>query len=161
MESIDISHKDRLKQKYAPHQSNLLGVLHEIQNHSPRNFISSENMAWVANYLGITLASVYGVVKYYSMFSTSPRGRHIIRICKSPVCRMLANGNVAYSLSIVLKVATGEVTPDGLFSVEHAECLGHCDQAPAMMIDEKVYGPLTHKKITRIITSISRHYGGK
>lgn len=145
---------EHLKQKFSAHPSNLIMMLHAIQKARPRQYISREDMRWVARYLNISLSVVYGVVHYYSMFSDVPRGRHIIRICQSPVCRMMGTGDVAASLETVLGVPVGAVTADGDFSVESTECLGHCDRAPVMMVDEAVYGPLTHAKIDTVIASL-------
>ncbi len=145
---------EHLKKRYPAHPSNLIMILHAIQDARPQHYISREDMRWVARYLNISLGAVYGVVRYYSMFSDVPRGRHIIRICQSPVCRMMGTGDVAEGLETMLGAAVGAVTADGQFSVEPTECLGHCDRAPVMMVDETVYGPLTHAKISAVITSL-------
>ena len=129
-------------------------ILHAIQKARPQHYISREDMRWVSRYLKISLSTVYGVVHYYSMFSELPRGRHIIRVCQSPVCRMMGTGAVAASLEDVLGAPVGAVTADGNFSVEPTECLGHCERAPVMMIDEAVHGPLTHAKIKAIIGAL-------
>ncbi len=145
---------ERLKKQYPAHPSNLIMVLHAIQKARPQHYISREDMRWVARHLNISLSAVYGVVHYYSMFSDVPRGRHVIRICRSPVCRMMGTGDVAESLETVLGVPAGAVTADGYFSVEPTECLGHCDRAPVMMVDEAVYGALTHEKINAVIAAL-------
>ncbi len=146
--------REHLREKYRPHPSNLIMILHEIQNSSRRHYIRREDMRWVARYLNVPLSAVYGMVHYYSMFSDLPRGRHIIRICRSPVCRMMGTGSVAASLETLLGVPIGAVTADGCCFVEQAECLGHCDQAPVMMVDETVYGALTHAKINAVIATL-------
>ena len=145
---------EHLQQQFLPHPSNLLMLLHEIQKANPQHYISREDMRWTARYLNITLGTVYGVVHYYSMFSDVPRGRHVIRICQSPVCRMLGTGTVAASLEAVLGAPVGALTDDGYFSVETTECLGHCERAPVMLIDEVVHGPLTHAKINAVIDAL-------
>ncbi len=146
--------REHLKAKYAAHPSNLIMILHAIQDARPKHYISRDDMRWVARYLNISLSAVYGVVHYYSMFSDVPRGRHIIRICQSPVCRMMGTGDVALNLETTLGVPVGAVTADGHFAVELTECLGHCDRAPVMMVDETVYGPLTRSKINAVIATL-------
>lgn len=146
--------REHLIRKYPAHPGNLIMILHEIQNARPQHFISREDMRWVARYLNLTLSAVYGVVHYYSMFSDLPRGRHVIRICQSPVCRMMGTGSVAAILEDLLDVPVGTVTADGRFSFETVECLGHCDRAPVMMVDETVHGALTHAKINAVIAAL-------
>ena len=74
--------------KYSPEKEHLISILHDIQNNSPEQFISEDDMKSVAEYLNISLSSVYGVVTYYSMFSRKPRGKYLVRVCSSPVCEM-------------------------------------------------------------------------
>ena len=145
---------EHLEDKFSAHPSNLIMILHEIQKTRPRHYISREDMRWAARYLNLSLGTVYGVVHYYSLFSDVPRGRHVIRVCQSPVCRMMGTGTVAADLEAVLGAPVGTVTADSDFSVEPTECLGHCERAPVMMIDEVVHGPLTHAKINAVIAAL-------
>lgn len=144
--------------KYPPEMENLLLILIEIQERNAEHYISEEDMAWVAEYLNTTLSSVYGVVKYYSMLSTRPRGRHIARVCRSPVCTMMQEKPeiLFENLQDLLEISEGEVTADGQFSIEKVECLGQCEKAPAMMINEEVYGHLDQQKLAEIIGKLRR-----
>jgi NADH:ubiquinone oxidoreductase subunit E len=151
--------REHLISKYPAHPGNLIMILHAIQNDRPQHFISRADMRSVARYLNITLSAVYGVVHYYSMFSDVPRGRHVIRICQSPVCRMMGTAAVAARLEDLLGVPAGAVTADGRFSFETVECLGHCDRAPAMMLDEAVHGELTPAKLKAVIAALRRSPG--
>jgi NADH:ubiquinone oxidoreductase subunit E len=137
--------------KYAPRMENLLLILHDLQNHSPRHYLSAKDLALVAGYLNTTTAAICGVAGYYSLFSLEPRGKHIIRICRSPVCHMTGEGDLAPALRQILGIDIGETTPDHLFTLETAECLGQCDRAPAMMVDETVFGNLTPRKIEAVL----------
>ena len=137
--------------KHKPTQDNLLNILHDLQNNNPENYITTDAMDLVARYLNMTKSSVYGVVDYYSMLSLKPRGKYIIRICISPVCHIKKAGGMISHLEKVLGIKTGETTPDKLFTLEVAECLGQCQEAPSMMINEKVYNNLTDARINEII----------
>ncbi|MBW6501423.1 MAG: NAD(P)H-dependent oxidoreductase subunit E, partial [Bacteroidales bacterium] len=95
-----------------------------------------------------------GVAGYYSMFSLIPRGRYIIRVCNSPVCNMMGSAGLIEALGSLLGIGVGETTPDGLFTVEEAECLGICDVAPAMMVNLKVYGNLTRKSLESVLEEL-------
>lgn len=130
---------------------NILLLLHDFQNHNPRHYLSKKDLALVATHLNTTYASIYGIASYYSMFSLSPRGKHIIRICHSPVCHMSGAVDLFSELSTMLNVRVGQTTPDGLFTWETTACLGQCDKAPAMSVNQTLHGNLTVKKISMIL----------
>ena len=132
---------------------NLLQILHDFQNNNPRNYLSQKDLAMIAKYLDVTHSSIYGVVSYYTLFSLTPRGKHIIRICNSPVCQMAGARDIFIELRKNLKIGFGETTAEGLFTLESTECLGQCDQAPGMSVDETFYGHLTEKEIIPILKS--------
>jgi NADH-quinone oxidoreductase E subunit len=140
---------------YSPDRENLIGILHDIQNNNPQNFISAEDMKMVADYLKITRSQVYGVVTYYTMFSAEPRGKYIIRVCSSPICEMTRSEGILAMLESKIRVKRGETTPDGLFTVETCECLGHCEEAPCMIINDEFYGNLDRDKLDAIIDGLS------
>lgn len=142
--------------KHPPLQENLLLILHELQNGSGRNYLTEEDLQAAAEYLNITRAAVYGVATYYSMLSVKPRGRHVIRLCKSPVCDMMGAPGVTRILEELLGVAVGETTPDGVFTLEESACLGRCDSAVSMMIDGQYYGALDAPALARIIGRFRR-----
>lgn len=125
---------------------NVLLILHEFQNNNPRHYLSEKDLAMIAKYLNLPCSSIYGVVSYYSLFSLTPRGKHIIRLCNSPVCQMTNSNDILAQLRKNLKIDIGETSADGLFTLETTECLGQCDSAPGMSIDEVYYGNLTAKK---------------
>jgi NADH-quinone oxidoreductase subunit E len=138
-------------EKHPPRMENVLLILHDLQNHNPRNYLSKTDLEQAAGYLNTTRATIYGIASYYTLFSLTPRGRHIIRICRSPVCRMANDGDVFKALNRLLNIDIGQTTPDGLFTLETAECLGHCDRAPLMTVDESIYGDLTPDRIEAVI----------
>jgi NADH-quinone oxidoreductase subunit E len=138
--------------KHKPTQDNLLNILHDLQDNHPESYITTEAMDLVARYLNMTKSSVYGVVDYYSMLSVKPRGKYIIRVCISPVCHIKKAGGIINHLENTLGIKTGETTSDKLFTLEVAECLGQCQEAPSMMINEKVYNNLTEARIKEVIS---------
>lgn len=142
--------------KYTPKKEHLLSILHDIQKNSPEHYISADDIKIVAEYLNITLSSVYGVVTYYSMFSLKPRGKYIIRTCSSPVCEMEGSGGILKVLETKLSIARGRTTTDGLFTLETCECLGHCDESPCMIINDEFYGNIDGCKIDEIIDGLKQ-----
>ena len=130
---------------------NMLLILHEFQNSSPHHYLSEDDLAMIAGYLNVPYSAVYGVASYYTMFSLTPRGKHIIRVCNSPVCQMADSNDILAKLRNHLGIDVGATTADGLFTLEATECLGQCDSAPGMSVDEMYYGNLTARKIKQIL----------
>ena len=130
---------------------NVLLILHEFQNHNPRHYLSEEDLTTIAKYLNVPYSSIYGVASYYTLFSLTPRGKHIIRICNSPVCRMAGSNAISLELRKNLNIDSGETTAEGLFTLETTECLGQCDSAPGLAVDEAYYGNLNAKKVKTIL----------
>lgn len=142
--------------KYAPTKDNLIYILHDIQDTHPQHYISEEAVDAVAKYLNVPPNHIYGVLTFYTMYSTSPRGKNIIRLCESPPCYIKGSDNILRKLKVLLGVETGETTKDGLFTLELCACLGVCGNAPVMMINEDVYGDLTEEKVEEIIEKYRR-----
>ncbi|HNT52453.1 MAG TPA: NADH-quinone oxidoreductase subunit NuoE [Candidatus Syntrophosphaera sp.] len=142
--------------KYAPDKDNLIYILHEIQDTHPQHYISEEAVQVVADYLKVPPNHIFGVLTFYTMYSTKPRGANIIRLCESPPCYIKGSDNILRKLKTILGVNTGETTKDGLFTLELCACLGVCGNAPVMMINNDVYGDLTEEKVEEIIERIAR-----
>ena len=142
--------------KYAPDKDNLIYILHEIQNSHPQHYISEEAVQTVAEYLGVPANHIYGVLTFYTMYSTKPRGQNIIHLCESPPCYIKGSENILHKLMTLLDIEVGETTKDGCFTLELCACLGVCGNAPVMMINNDVYGDLTEEKVEEIIEKVRR-----
>lgn len=142
--------------KYAPSKDNLIYILHEIQDTHPQHYISEDAVQAVAEYLNITANHIYGVLTFYSMYSTKPRGRNIIRLCESPPCYIKGSDNILRKLKVELGVDVGGTSKDGDFTLELCACLGVCGNAPVMMINDDVYGDLTEEKVEEILEKVRR-----
>ena len=146
-------------EKYKGKRENLLQILHEIQDSDPHNYISKENVEILSEEMKVPVSDIVGTASFYSMFSFQPRGKYIIRICASPPCHIMGADTIFQVLSKLLKINKGETTSDGLFTLEETSCLGVCAVAPALMINDTVYGYLTGEKITEIISQIREKEG--
>lgn len=140
--------------KYKPVHDNLLLILTDIQDKHPQQYLTEEALDYTAKYLKLTKAAVYGVASYYTLFSLKPRGTFIIRVCISAVCELKKSREVMSHLEDILGIKTGETTPCGRFTLERSECLGHCQEAPSMMINREVYNNLDEPRIREIIESL-------
>jgi NADH-quinone oxidoreductase subunit E len=113
--------------------------------------ISHDTVTELAESLDLSIGEVYGVASFYSFLSTKPKGRNIIRICKSLPCLLKSAQTIIDSVQKAIGIKPGETTPDGRFSFELTNCIGACDKAPAMMVNNDVHGDLTPNKIAKIL----------
>ena len=131
----------------------LLTILLEIQQASGRNYVDKEWARIVADELGLPLTKVFDVLTFYAMFSTEPRGKNVIEICKSAPCHVANGRAVVQMFEEQLGIKMGETTADHLFTLQYTSCIGACDLAPAVKIGDQVYGKLTSAKVAEIIKS--------
>jgi len=130
----------------------LLPMLEAIQ--AKFGCVSEANAHYLSRKTGIPFSKIYGVITFYEMLYTEPKGKYIIRICNSPSCYLNGSLNLIEFLASLLKIKSGETTKNKKFSLEVVSCIGCCDKAPAMIINNKVYGNLDEKKIKKIISGL-------
>ena len=120
--------------------------------------LTSEVVEEVARRLGISPLQADEVISYYSMLRRQPAGRHHLQICTNVSC-MLRGGQELYEhASKRLGIRHREVTADGEFSLEEAECLGACSWAPAMMVNYDYHHEMTPEKLDRLIDSLEKKH---
>lgn len=127
----------------------LLGALHVVQRH--RRWVPDEQIADLAALLGLTPAEVDSVATFYSHIFREPVGRHVILICDSVSCWIMGYHPLREYLTRKLGVELGETTADDRFTLLPTACLGACDEAPVMMVDEDLHVLLTPEKIDQIL----------
>ncbi len=143
--------REAVLKKFEPSLHNILYILHELQDTNPQHYVAEEDIRAVADYLDVPYSYVHGVTTFYTMFSLMPRGRHIIRLCESPPCHLMGSTSVLDYLKTKLAVEIGQTTKDGTFTLETCSCLGVCGVAPAMMINDEMFGNLTPQRIDAIL----------
>jgi NADH-quinone oxidoreductase subunit E len=127
----------------------LLVLLKAAQDKSAH--ISHKTITELAESFNLSIGEVYGVASFYSFLYTKPQGRNVIRVCKSLPCLLKSAQIVIEAIQKKLGIQPGETTPDGRFSFELTNCIGACDKAPAMMVNDDVHGNLTPRKISKIL----------
>jgi [NiFe] hydrogenase diaphorase moiety large subunit len=137
-------------------RSALIPVLQEIQR--KYGHISDFAIQQVADALGVHPVEVYGVVSFYQFLDTKSRGRFVIRLCRTISCDMAGKDRVARQLENDLGIRFGETTPDGKFTLEWANCLGMCDQGPALLVNDQVYTSVTPETVHGILTECQRRF---
>jgi NADH-quinone oxidoreductase subunit E len=128
----------------------ILSSLHTTQELF-ENSIPIEAAKIISDEFEMKIERIYELATFYSMYSTKPRGKHLIRLCESLPCHVVEGPQIAKKLKETLKIDFGQTTKDGLFTLETTSCLGICGVGPVMMIDGEAYGNLTPQKIDEII----------
>lgn len=124
---------------------NLIPALHAVQ--AAAGYLSEEAMLEVAEWLNVPVSDVYGTATFYTLFATKPKGKYIVRLCDSPPCHIEGSNAIMAAITEELGIKPGETTEDGNFTFEIVSCLGLCGVAPAIMVNEDVYGNLSPEMI--------------
>lgn len=124
-------------------------ALRVVQHH--RGWVSDEGLRDVGEFLGMTVADLDAVATFYNLIFRKPVGKHVILVCNSASCWIMGYDSVRDHLSARLGIKLGETTADGRFTLLPVVCLGACDRAPVMMVDNDLHGELTPEKIDAIL----------
>ncbi len=116
-----------------------------------RGWISDEALRDIGELLGMSTADLDGVATFYNLLFRRPVGRHVIYLCDSVSCWIMGSDRQCSHLSERLKIAPGETTTDGRFTLLPIVCLGACDRAPVMMIDDDTHFDLTLERIDQVL----------
>ncbi len=127
----------------------LIQVLHRAQHIF--GYLPSEVQLHIAKKLNVSGAKVFGVVSFYSYFSMTPVGKHVINVCTGTACYVKGVEPVLNKFSEVLNIKPNETTPDLLFTLKDIRCIGACGLAPVCLVDDKVYGHLKPDDVVDII----------
>lgn len=134
---------------YRDRRAGTIEALKVIQRH--RGWVSDDGVKGVAKTLGISPDEVDGVATFYNLIFRQPVGRHVILICDSVSCWVMGYDKIRETLKARLGIGMGETTADGRFTLLPIVCLGACDRAPAMMLDDELFGPLDPESIDSIL----------
>ncbi len=144
-----------LMDRYPPEhrEAALIPLLHRVQK--VRRCISDETAEEIAEFLGITAERVLGVVTFYSMFFRKPVGEHVVWHCKTLSCHLRGAPDVLEAMKKHLGVEVGQTTADGKFTLMVTECLGLCEVAPAILIDDERYEKLTPESVVEVLKELA------
>ncbi|AHF10655.1 MULTISPECIES: NAD(P)H-dependent oxidoreductase subunit E [Dehalobacter] len=135
-------------------KSALIEILHKAQNIF--GYLPRDVQLFIARKLGIPGAEVFGVVSFYSYFTTKPKGKHTISVCMGTACFVKGADKIMERLKEKLGIESNGITPDGLFGLKDVRCIGTCGMAPVMMIDDKVFGRVREEDLDTILESYRR-----
>ena len=131
----------------------LIEVLQDIQKNY--GYIAKETIKAVSQGLGVPLIEVYRVASFYKAFRLKPSGKHVLTMCAGTACHVRGAHLLLDHAIDQLKVKPGEVTPDGLFSIEHVNCLGACALGPIVSENGSYHKHMTPAKLRKLIETLS------
>ncbi|HON19390.1 MAG TPA: NAD(P)H-dependent oxidoreductase subunit E [Salinivirgaceae bacterium] len=144
--------------RYPPRREFLLKMLTDLQNTNPQNYLSSDAIDAVVQYTGLSKAAVMGVVEYYSLFSSKPRGKYIVRVCQSVVCSSKESEGILKALNEAFSISEiGQTSADGLVTIEHTECLGHCHEGPVVSVNHQILPSPTAQSVVHQVQQIIKN----
>ena len=135
--------------KYPSRKSYLLPALWIAEKNFPQ--INSEMIKIIAEELEIPLVEVEEVARFYAMFHTERKGNFVIRVCTNLSCMLNGGEEILKEFCRLLGISPGETTPDGMFTVESYECMGLCDGAPAVTVNEERFSKVKVEDVPKIL----------
>jgi NADH-quinone oxidoreductase subunit E len=117
-------------------------------------YLTGNAMRFVAQQIGCSTADVEDVVSYYTMFYTKPVGKRVLNVCRTLSCALLGAERVTEELSHKLGIKPGETTADGEFTLIEVECLGACDRAPVVMVNDDWHERLAPEQVSQFIDDL-------
>ncbi|MDR2611447.1 MAG: NAD(P)H-dependent oxidoreductase subunit E [Deltaproteobacteria bacterium] len=131
----------------------LIAALLDIQEASGRSYVDRRWAALAARAMGVPAARVHEILTFYGMFSTVPRGRHVVEVCESAPCLFTGAARLLAWLSELLGVGEGGTTGDGLFTLESAGCCGRCAAAPVVKVGDEAYSVSSLSEAAELLRS--------
>jgi len=139
----------KILEKYKGDKSNLINVLHEVQD--LYGYLPLDVQKTISEEMNIPMAEIYGVVTFYSRFTTEPKGKYNISVCLGTACYVKGSEKILNRFKEKLGINVGECTEDGKFFLEATRCIGACGLAPVLTVNEDVYGKTTVDMVDKII----------
>lgn len=152
-------HGERIEKhfaKYPDKLSALMPILYIAQEEY--GYLDETAMKEVAEIVGTNLTHVQGVVSFYTMYYSQPKGVYLIQICTDLPCALVGAEAVANAVCEHLNVKLGETTEDGLFTIEKVVCLGNCHHAGVLMVNFRQYADLTPVSVVALLEELRRGY---
>ncbi len=140
-------------------RSAVMPLLREVQN--AEGYVSDDRISEIATIIESTATEVMSVMSFYSTYSSIPTGKYHLQVCMTLSCALAGSDQLWDYLQDKLEIAQGEVTSDGLFSLQRVECLGSCGTAPLMQISDAGYAEcLTKKRTDALLEELKRRGDG-
>lgn len=149
--SVEKEFQDLLA-RYPSKRSALIPALHLVQREL--GYLPDEGIEYVANLIGLSPAQVDEVATFYLLFHRKPVGKNVIWVCQNLSCTLRGAEEVISHIENRLSIKVGGTTADGKFSLFRQECLGSCDTAPMMQVNDDYEENLTLQRVDEILEKL-------
>jgi len=154
---IDWERFSEIIEKHKQKKWGLIPLLQKVQESF--GYIPIEAIEIIAESLDLYPSQVQGVITFYAGFSTEPRGKCVLKVCRGTACHVKGGKSILRVIQKDLDLEEGETSPDYQFTLETAACLGACFLAPAMMVDREYYGKLNPTKVNSVLGEYRKQKG--
>lgn len=138
-----------LKKYQKGDKTQLIQILNEVQE--KYGYITQNSQKALSEFLDMPMAEIYGVITFYSRFTTEPKGKYNIAVCLGTACFVKGSEKILDRVKEKLGIDVGQTTPDGKFSIEATRCIGACGLAPVFTVNDEVHGKATVEMVDDVI----------
>ncbi len=146
---MDIQTITKILEKFPDTTGNLIGILHEVQNHF--RYLPEAELRYISKKIDVPITQIYSIINFYNRFSLTPKGKNEISVCLGTACHVNGAERVINEIGDKLHIRAGETTDDLSFSLNEVRCIGACSLAPAVVINEDTHGQVTPKQVGKIL----------
>lgn len=151
-EEEKLQYIDDVIEDYGAKESSLIQILHIAQN--MYGYLPIEVQEHIAVKMNLPLSKVSGVVSFYALFTTEPKGKYVVKVCLGTACYVRGGKKIIERLNKILGIEIGETTEDQKYSLEITRCIGACGLAPAIAINEQVFMQVNPDKLLDILDDL-------
>ena len=145
---VDMEQVEGIIARYHGQRWALLPLLQEVQQ--AIGYIPPETVPLIASALGLFPSQVQGIISFYALFYTEPRGKNIVRVCRGTACHVRGGKTILKLVKRYLGIEDGETTPDYEYTLETVACIGVCALAPNLVIGKDTHGHMNPKKVAQL-----------
>lgn len=138
-----------IQKDYKGRAEELIPLLQRVQR--SLGYLPEQALLQIAQFTRLSPTKVFGTATFYAQFRFQPVGKNIIRVCRGTACHVKGSDRLLNTIEEYLHVPPGQMTSDGLFTIETVACFGSCALAPVLVINDSVYGNQNHTKALKLI----------
>jgi NADH-quinone oxidoreductase subunit E len=139
--------------RYPRPKSALIPLLHLAQEQD--GHLTDAAMAHIGELVGVTSAEVLGTASFYEMFKMEPVGRYVVNICTNISCQLLGGEELLHHAEHRLGIRPGQTTADGLFTIEDAECIAACTEAPCLQVNYRYFHKISNDEFDALVADLA------
>lgn len=140
-------------ERYEDRRSAIIPALYRVQSEN-KGWVSPEAIKYLSQLMDMPEPWIHEVFTFYTMFNKQPVGKYHVQVCCNVSCAMNGGREMADHIGATFKIKDGEISADGRYTVSRVECLGACDKAPMMQVNDEYHEGLTNEKAIEILRGL-------